>query len=136
MSHTKQEVFAALKGVSLARRNVPSFKLAKARPHEQSSPDCPSASPGLVLVSEQKNLLLGSDSPYFTDFPLTEDKKLKFQANLSTQGPFSASPHVLHKTWHGSCSGGLFIWAPTPLPASHALYSPSQRLTQRGNASN
>lgn len=62
-SHTKQNLFDALKRVSLACKNWL---------HEQCSPDCPSASPRLVLVSEtkkQKSCWVLTHHIFFCRFP-------------------------------------------------------------------
>lgn len=79
-SHTTQTMFAALRGVSLTCKNIPIFKLSEC--FSQDS-----------FGFWTKNLLLCSGSPYFTHFPLSEEKKLKFQFQSFSMRPIlSFSP--------------------------------------------
>lgn len=123
---TTQTMLAALRGVSLACKNIPIFKLVKSWWDELRSPNIRAVFPGWFWFLNQKSPAVLWLAIFYT-FLTDREKKLKFQFQSFNMRP------ILSQLFSSLCTKlGVVLAAEAPshglapLPALHTLCSLSQ----------
>lgn len=125
-SHPKQDVFAALKGVSSACKNIPGLKLPRPNPKSFSW-----AHIGVWTKKSPAGFWL----TIFYRFPSNRGQGTEISSQSFYARPILSFPPRSAQNSAWFLQQRLVQAAPAPFPAPHAPYPPSRPPTRRGNAS-